>query len=242
MMKLRIKQGISKRKLLGMIVFIFILLILILYFKSFYTQGMYFNDVFLKREETSLGSIYSNQRENVQISVENNRDDESIKVIYALPNDIHRQYQVSLQNGTNMETVPLKIEDVEGKLVFEGIYREDSPFLYDKGNDLFMNDSFQTRVNGEIDYNKDFEASLKSVADFAVGANTIRGKYELLAFAILLFVITAIDIKYPLFFFTLKHFLTVNDPEPSDLYLSIQRTCWYIYPFIGILLMFFSIN
>lgn len=59
--------------------------------------------------------------------------------------------------------------------------------------------------------------------------------------AIFLFILTIIDIKDPMLFFRLNHFLSVRDPEPTDFYISMQKVGWVVMPLLGIVLMIVAI-
>lgn len=52
---------------------------------------------------------------------------------------------------------------------------------------------------------------------------TKRGSLKPLLYAIVISIILFIDIKWPLFFFQLNHFLDVKDPRPTDYYLATQN-------------------
>lgn len=107
-------------------------------------------------------------------------------------------------------------------------------FLRDKNGEILFDEIIRIHVNTgdtvESRFSKDYEVSLLT---FAYGDNdTIRGNPQFLVIAIIFSIITIIDIKDPLFFFQLKHFLSVQDPEPTELYLLLQRISWVIYPII----------
>ena len=130
------------------------------------------------------------------------------------------------------------IQDKDGNIIFEGEYKKGSDFLFQKNGRPIMDSNIQILVEGKNLYNKGYKISLKNVADLASFANdTIRGRWDLMTIALILFGLTLIDNKFPLFFFTLKHFVNVRDPEPSDFYILMQRISWYICPTIGIILM-----
>lgn len=57
---------------------------------------------------------------------------------------------------------------------------------------------------------------------------TKRGSLKPLLYAIVISIILFIDIKWPLFFFQLNHFLDVKDPKPTDYYLATQKFSRYI--------------
>ena len=96
---------------------------------------------------------------------------------------------------------------------------------------------------GENPFDASYRVPLSHVAALATfSTETIRGRFGFLFIAVVMIVITAIDIKYPLFFFHLRHWLTVRDPEPSEFYLFMQRLSWFITPVIAIILMILAVN
>lgn len=242
----RIKQMISKSIFLKALLTVLLIAILFFYFRTFFATGVYFDDTFLKKEVVSSDSHYIGKSiyGDIHITVKGLKNKHSnVDVIYRLPNNINRQYTVSFKDAGNWELGIENIKDEDDKIVFEGEYRKDSFFLFDKNGQPLMEDIIRIRINGDTPYNGSYKVPLKSVADFASFANdTIRGKYKFLVPAIFLFVLTLIDIKFPLFFFTLKHLLDVKDPEPSDFYIMMQRISWYVYPIIGVILMIVAIN
>ncbi|MBB6217153.1 hypothetical protein HNQ80_003259 [Anaerosolibacter carboniphilus] len=218
--------------------------ILILYFKTFFTTGVYFDDTFLKKEAEGSDTHYvgkSKHGDFHHITVKKGIDQQSgVDVIYRLPNDLNKKYTVTFRDAVNLEIGIESIKNEEGNIIFEGEYSKNMPFLFDKNGDPLM--EYDYIIDEEISYNADYRIPLKNVVDFSTFSNeTIRGRFELLMFAIILFVLTAIDIKFPLFFFMLKNFLHVRNPEPSDLYITMQRISWYMYPIIGIILMIAAI-
>ncbi|WP_339366025.1 hypothetical protein, partial [Vallitalea maricola] len=66
----------------------------------------------------------------------------------------------------------------------------------------------------------DYKVPLINVVELSLRDNEQkRGAGHLVFLAFFLFGITIFDYKYPLFFFNLKHILSVRDPEPSDFYI-----------------------
>jgi len=68
-----------------------------------------------------------------------------------------------------------------------------------------------------------------------------RGQIPFLLMALIILLITWVDIKFPLFLFTLRHFMSVEDPEPSEFYLMMQKLSWYVLPIIALGLMVMAI-
>lgn len=239
----KIKNFILTNILFKAFIFILLIVSMIFYFKSFFTVGINFDETFLKKEVISSESHYigNNSYGDIHITVKGIISiDGNAEVIYRLPNNIIKQFK--LNADTQWKSNILYIKDNNGTAIFEGYYQKDSFFLYDKNRNPLLDNSIQFIIIGQSPYNSDYNISLKNVADMAYFSNdTIRGRYEYLVFAILLFIITAIDIKFPLFFFTLSHFLDVRNPEPSDFYIVIQKITWYAYPILGIILMVVAI-
>lgn len=242
----RIRDIISKNVYTKALFAFFCIVLLILYFKAFFTTGVYFDDSFLKKEVLASDSHYigKSAHGSIHITVKGLKNKHgSAEVIYRLPNNINKRYTVNFKNAGNWDMGIENIKDEAGNIVFEGEYRKDSNFLYDKDGKPMISDAVRIRANGEkVSYNANYRVSLKSVADFASFAkDTVHGKFELLFLAIVLFTITIIDIKFPLFFFSLRHALHVKDPEPSDFYIEMQRATWIVLPIIGVLLMIAAI-
>jgi len=240
----RIKQIISTNIYLKILFYACVIVVVSFYFKVFFTTGVYFDDTFLKKEVENSESHYIGKSIYGDISIivkglKNKQN--SAKVIYRLPNDINMQYTVSFENTSNRNLSIVSVKDEKGNIIFEGKYNKDSPFLIDNNGEPLM-DYGQIIVNEENPYNEGYTIPIKNVVDMATFSNdTIRGRYEYLILAAILFIFTAIDIKFPLFFFNLRHFLNVRDPEPSDFYIAMQRIGWYVYPAIGVVLMIAAI-
>ena len=55
-----------------------------------------------------------------------------------------------------------------------------------------------------------------------------RGSWAFYLFVLFCSLIVAADVAFPELFFELKYRMSVQDPEPTDLYLSIQKAAWVI--------------
>lgn len=225
----KIKEVISTNRFLRILLASILIVLIIFYFKVLFTPGIYFEDTFLKQSVVDSEIHYIGNRNygDYNIIVKGLRDnDSSAEVIYNLPNDINRQYTVNFSDPSNWSLGIENIQDKDGIVIFNGVYNIDSKFL--------TTESTQTL---------DYRVTLKNIVDLSYSSNvTIRGQYGGLFMALLLFAVITIDIKYPLFFFTLKHYITVREPEPSYIYITIQRISWFVYPIIGIIFMIFAIT
>lgn len=236
----KIKETISTNKILLATLIIILIIMLIFYCKVFFTKGVYFDDVFLKKEVISSDTHYIGKTNagNIHITVKGVNDKQGdVDVIYSLPNNINEKYTVVFKDSNDLKSRSFHIKDESGEIVFEGEYNKNRLFLLDKKGKPVI-EGYNTRWNGEVTYDSNYKILFKDVVEFAMMSNeTIRGNFHFLVGSILVFILTFIDIKYPLFFFTLNNFLSVKNPEPSDFYLIMQRLSWYISPIIGIILM-----
>jgi len=237
----KIKEFIYRNKfclLLGLVI-----ITLIFYFQVFFTKGVYFDDVFLKKEVISSENHYRGKTDegNIHIIVKGtNSNQDNVDVIYNLPNNINEKYTVIFKGRSNLRSKTIDIKDKNGNIVFEGECTKGRLFLLDKKGKPVI--QYNTRWNDEIFYNSNYKILFKNVASFATMSNeTFRGRFQPLIGAIIIFILTFIDIRHQLFFFTLRNFLTVKNPEPSDYYLTVQRISWYINPVIGVILMIVAI-
>lgn len=242
----RIKQIFSKKKYIIILLSILLLLILTIYFKTFFTTGAYFEDTFLKKEVISSDNHYIGKSMYGDIhiivkGIENKH--KSANIIYRLPNNINKQYTVNFKDASNWGLGIENIKDGHGKKIFEGEYKKGDRFLFDKSGKPLLKGSIRFRMDGVNPYKNGYKISLLNIAKFAnFEKDRFRGDFELLMLAILLFVLVTIDIKFPLFFFTISHFLDVKDPEPSDFYIMMQRMSWVAYPLIAVVLMITAIT
>lgn len=239
-----IMRNTNKRLLKGLLLAV-LAVALIFYFIVFFTKGAEFDDTFLKKEVVSADAHYMgrNMYGSIHITVKGLKDvHRSAEVIFRLPNDINRRYTVNFKDQKDWDAGIENIKDGDGNIVFEGEYRKDRSYMVDKNGELWLNYNARVLTYGESPYNEDFRISLKNVADFVYSVkDTTRGNYELLVLALFFLAITIIDIKHPLFFFDWKYSFSVENPQPSDTYLTLQRISWVAYPAIAVLLMMAAI-
>jgi hypothetical protein len=242
----KIRNTIVSNKIIKAFILLLLMALFVLYFRVFFSKGIQFENTFLSKkvEESEVHYKGRSTYGNIHIIVSGVKDsDNKVDVIYKLPNNITRQYTVVDQDKLDGNSKGIIIKDSSGAIAFEGIYRKADPFLYDKNWQPFMEEgSFRILMNGESPFREDYHIYLKSTADLAnFSTEVIRGKIEFLLPAILIFIVTILDIRFPLFFFHLNYRLAVRDPEPSDLYLTIQKIAWYAGPIIGIIFMLIAI-
>jgi hypothetical protein len=234
-------QTISKSIALKVLLSTFLIAGLIIYFMAFFSTGVYYEGAFLKKEVGMNEHYYRGQNKygNITVTVKGQiNKDMSAQVSYAYPYSINRQYTVNFKEANNWNLGIENIQDSNGNILFEGEYKKDDNYLYDRTGKPLLEDNLRTIIGNKFPH-QDYQLSLKNVADFAMGSNdVIRGQYPSLILAMLLFFYTLIDIKDPLFFFQLKYSRNVNNPEPSDFYEVMQKISWCINP---ILILYFMI-
>lgn len=238
----KFKQLTENRKIF--IVLLILIVLIVLYFRAFFTRGAYFNDLFLKKEAAKDEISYTgkNKQGEFKVTVKraNNTYDKS-EVIYSFPNGIKKHFIVNFENEYNWDEGIENITDKDGNILFEGIYIKGSPYLFSENGDTIHQSNqgyrYDVLVDGII-----YELPLVNVMKFAVyEVERIRGEAELMAMALLLLLIVGIDFKYPLFFFTLSHFIDVKNPEPTDFYIFMQKVSWVVLPILSIILLIIAI-
>jgi hypothetical protein len=234
-----IKKPVNIRKIIKAIIIITVILAFIQYFRLFFTTGIYYDDTFLKRESSTTEIIYLGKCTfgEIRITVQGIKNqDSSAKVIFQLPNNINTFYTVEFKVARVWDSGIQSIKDSDGKIVFEGEFNKESSVLIRKNGEVYMSSRFISQ--GHTHYDGNYKISLNDVAALAYSSNTTnRGTYHYLVYAFVFFIITAIDYKFPLFFFYRKHGYDVRNPEPSDSYLFWQRVGWFLFPLIGVVLM-----
>jgi hypothetical protein len=240
----KVKILASKSKIFRIALIIMTLVLFGLYLIVFFTKGIKYDDTFLKKEVFGADNHYmgKNQWGGIHITVKGIKGvHDNIEVTYRLPNNIVKSYTVSFEKYDGFREKVI-IMNGKGDLIFEGEYREGDMFLIDKSGEPLFEGIGQIFVNGQNPYNADHKIYLTNIVKLATFENeTIRGNAELFIIALFLIIITAIDMKFPLFYFELRHFLSVKDPEPSDFYITMQRISWYAYPIIIFILLIAAI-
>jgi len=206
---MRVKQIVSRNLYLKILLYACVIVVMLFYFRDFFTTGIYFDGTFLKKEveHSDIHYIGKSAYGDIYITVKDLKNEQSsAEVIYRLPNEIAMQYTVIFENTSNWESGIVSVKDEKGNIIFEGEYNKDIPFLFDRNGEPLI-DSGRAIISGENPYDEDYRVPIKSVVDMATfSKDTIRGRYDYLVLAIILFIYTAIDIKFPLFFLILGIF------------------------------------
>ena len=239
----KFKQLTENRKIF--IALIILVVLAVLYFKMFFTRGAYFNDVFLEKEaaKDEISYIGKNKQGEIKVTVKraSNTYDKA-EVIYSFPKDNKKHFIINFKNQYNSDEGIKSITDKEGNILFEGIYIKGSPYLFGENADIILQNNYDYRYDVLID-GKIYELPLVNVMEFATyETERIRGDAGIMAAALLILFIVAIDVKYPLFFFNISHFIDVKDPEPTDFYIFIQKVWWVVLPVLSIIFLVIAIK
>ena len=220
------KKMTSSKKILIISVLVFVTVLLIFYFRAFFSCGVFFEGTFLKKEVVSSDTHYKGKSPfgSIHITVKGLKNKQSsAEVIYRLPNNITEQYTVNLKKANDWDSGFENIKAQDGTIVLQSGYLIDNYFFLDSTGKL-LTGRLNAHIVGRNPYDGDYVISLKNVLDFAYFTkDKTRGRLEYLFLAMFLIIITAIDIRFPMLFFHLRHSLDVVDPEPSDLYLFMQK-------------------
>ncbi len=239
----KIKETASNR-LIKIIFFIFVSVVVLLYLKYFFTKGVYFDDTFLKKEAlpNEIHYIGNSSEGKIQIVVQGNgklHEESKSHVIFYLPNNIEKIYDVYFSRKEQWHLGYVEIIGENSEVIFEGRYQTGSMFLMDKSNKpVIGNIKISYGGSNETIYNKDYKVPLINIVEFALEKDGYaRGNIDMLLISLLLIAIIAIDIKNPLFFFELKYSFSVQNPKPTELYITMQRIGWVIFIVIALTLL-----
>lgn len=233
------------RKYKKFIIFLIIILFIGMpfYFKKFFTKGIVYDDVFLMKEENSDGLSFKGKSYwgDIELLVKGDYSkEESVEVRYKLPNGIDKRFTVEFDKSQYSNEYQVNVLDEEKKSIFEGgyVYDEDLSYLSNEKEDMIVGDfkvydSDTQEFNSP--YNEQYEISPYNIVNLAALRDiAIKGDISFLLMAVLILIVTAIDIRYPLFFFKWDTFLSVKNAEPSEFYLAMQALSWVVLPIIAL--------
>jgi hypothetical protein len=244
----KIRQ-LRNNKLFIIVLLVSLLLVIFLYLKAFFTTGVNFNGVFLKKEIVSNETHYTGRSKQGAIHITvigrgSDTEKSMAEVIYNLPNNINQHYTVYFNHKEKYAMENVEIRDENENTVFEGMYQKGDLFLYDVNNGPLIEDIiFHSNTDTEVPYAKNYKVSFINIVRFSTyEKEQIKGHLGMLLVAVVLIAVTAIDIKYPLFFFMLRYSLDVEDPKPSEHYITMQRAAWGINSVIALTFLILALK
>lgn len=217
--------------------------LIVLYIRLVQVPGIRFDGVFLTKTGDASEAHYRgwSLEGKFHITVKGEKDkDSAATVLYELPNRIKRSYTIAFDRVQNWEKSDITLTNAAGHVVFVGKYDRHSPVLFNVDGEPEFGEvriiyNNQTYVPG-------YEPHMKGTVDLAVRADeTIRGNWAFIVLALLVFATVAVDMAFPLFYFTLSYGLWVENAEPSDAYLFMQRVWWIVMPTGGLVLLVMAV-
>lgn len=216
------------------------ILLLVLYFRLFQVPGIRFYGTFLTKTGDASEAHYRGRSQegkfHITVKGEKNKDREAT-VLYELPNRIKLSHGIEFTQADTWEDSFITVSEGNGDVVFTGNYNRYDPILMNANGEP---DWGQMRVsyNGNSMFVPGYKAAVKESVDLAVRADeTIRGKWDFLLLALFIFAAVGLDMAFPLLGFSLSHRMWVENAEPSDAYLFMQRLGWVVMPILGLVIM-----
>ena len=218
--------------------------LLVSYLCVFFQAGALFEGAFLPRGQDADGAVhYKGSAFGAPVSVTvlgNSRTDGAAIVRYATGGRT-LAYEVRLEAADALETWRAQILQ-DGETVFRGVYRPgaqgDAFALVDENHEPDWDALLSFTVNGESPFTADYRPGYLTTVRFADRSiETPRGNPVFLALAVLVLLVTLVDWRFPRLFFALSHALSVRDPQPTDLYLFVQKLSWAALPAFAVILL-----
>jgi len=237
----KIMEEKTRIKILKYAIVVLALFILV-YLPFFLQKGIVLDESFLRKTQTESETIYSGKVNRVKTTIVQNGEvtkDPTVEIRVLEGNEPEKVFTISILEKVKNELgerYSLSIEDPSGEIsIFGYNSREIHPLTDEAGSPIFVID------NVVFSFDNDELTALENLKFKAIriafgDVDAIRGNVAFFIFALIFLGMTFVDFRWPLFFFTLDHFLFVRDPEPSDLYLAIQRGRWIVAPIISIFL------
>ena len=240
-----INGGINKnRKLWYKIIMGIAIVLSILYFKVFFTYGVRYDNVFLKKETVEEETQYTGRTSGKKMVIKVKKlspGGDEFHISYDIGNKTAKTYVVSF-GASNQQGQEVVIKDERDMTWFEGRYDEGNMFLLDQ-NDRPVFGALRVLVGDE--YGTEWPAPASDphgMIKIVKGEdNSIRGRITPFILALIILGINLIDMAFPTFFFELKYSFAVDNPEPSDFYRSTQKISWYVINLVVIIMLITAI-
>lgn len=130
---------------------------------------------------------------------------------------------ISREYGGAVPRVDIFLDDL---LIFSGGCDKESGSLYRKDG---SRESGLSVIFNTSSYWSSYQVDAFDVIFFAMGPATVhRGNWAIWGVTLFISLLTAVDIAFPLALFYFRYSFSVNNPEPSDFYLSMQKVGWVV--------------
>lgn len=118
--------------------------------------------------------------------------------------------------------------------IFPGFFREDGSI------DTALSQGLDGYHAPDVEY---FSPLASDIAAFALGPEpSYRGSWGVYFMALLLSAATAVNIAFPLALFRFRYHFSVQNPEPTDLYFSIEKGCWILLTALALVMYIWGIT
>lgn len=229
---MNLKEFVRRHQKESAVVGVVIVIFFVFYFIFFFSVGMRFDGRFFTKSLSGGNSHYLGVTDwgKMDISVSAPKD-RVTTVTYQLRDSSKKIYLVTLNTSIYdfNKKYPVHITNENGKELYDGNLLQGH--LYNQNGERVVDDSLRDTLTAN-------EATRLALHQY----DTIRGDLALLAQALLLFLITIFHSVFPLAIFSmLRHMIGVEDPQPSNRYLTVQKVVWSIIPVTGLALLFSAI-
>nr|WP_319489961.1 hypothetical protein [uncultured Caproiciproducens sp.] len=220
------------------IVGIIVAIIFVFYFIFFFTVGMRYDETFFTKSFEGDTAFYTGltDRGKTDISVSASKSGITT-VTYQLEGFSKKTYFVTADavDYNTKKYCSIEIKNENGKEQFSGSFSKG--YLFDKNGEPVDDWRSKFKSSTGIEYSDSGEALTATVITHIAlyKYDMIRGNPAFLAQALLLFLIAILHSMFPLAIFSmLRHMIRVEDPQPSNQYLTVQKAVWSIIPVVGL--------
>jgi len=212
--------------------------------------GVVFDGTLLRLQEADGGTTYTGKLHGEQVSVSVVRESGAVTTVTCTVEDqtpdVYRmEYPLDPILAADGPAEGQMVDGIRitknGKTLFEGGFDRDTASSgfgwYDAGGRWDSGVAVSSNVGGgQAGQTLSLTLDERNVMYFARGPElTARGSWVLYGMMVFLSILAALDTAFPLTLFRLRHCCDVRNPEPTDLYLAMQRLRWVLYP---VLLLF----
>ena len=190
-----------------------------------------FEGVFIKQNIDGNKISYSGYIFDESVTITNEKMDNQNKVLINIGDKYSNEYLVKFGTINDNGLLDVSIYEKD-KAIFNGYYADWGLVRTGTGGVSFDENSVYYIADNIPDW-QNYSVPLGTIANIAKSENlTHYGEWWVFVLVTLLSGIIMLDIAFPLLFFKLKHFLTVQDAEPTEFFIMTQRFSWKLAPFL----------
>lgn len=177
-------------------------------------------------------TVYSGRAEGEKITLSVEPYATGYAVDFAAGNKVNHAYRVEYPGGTiagafgDYERICITLH---GETIFEGGYNPDisAARFCDLQGTTAPSHSAHWETGGG--FWQHYQLAPYQIMEFIDGPElTCRGSWAVYALATIGSLLVGLDVAFPELFFFLKYRFSVRDPEPTDMYESVQRVAWVL--------------